>query len=102
MENQDKKEEGEDNNNTQENDNIKKDDEGFNQLKYCRVCYKSESTKENPLFNNCKCKTKIHLSCLKNYLKNHLIKNENKDKTVKSFYCDKFNCEVCEEPYALL
>ena len=76
-------------------------EEGFNQLKDCRVCYGSESTKENPLFNNCKCKTKIHLLCLKNYLKNHLIINENKDNTVKSFYCDKFNCEVCEEPYSL-
>ena len=76
-------------------------EEGFNQLKECRVCYGSESTEENPLFNNCKCKTKIHLLCLKNYLKNHLIINENKDKTVTSFYCDKFNCEVCEEPYSL-
>ena len=37
----------------------------------------------------------------KKLFKNHLIINENKDNTVKSFYCDKFNCEVCEEPYSL-
>ena len=41
MENQDKKEEGEDNNKTQENDNIKKDDEVF-------LAPTSESTQEDP------------------------------------------------------
>ena len=41
MENQDKKEEGEDNNNTQENDNIKKDDEVF-------LAPTSESTQDDP------------------------------------------------------
>ena len=89
-------------------DNIKDDNKsensdygGYNTEKDCRICFGSESTEENPKLKLCKCHSHIHYECLKKFLRTNLTINENKDNTVTSYKCYKFNCEVCEEPYPL-
>ena len=37
----------------------------FDENERCRICFNSESTKENPKLRLCSCKDYIHLECLK-------------------------------------
>jgi hypothetical protein len=75
--------------------------EGYNPEKDCRICFISYSTKENPKLKICNCHTYIHYNCLKLFLKSRMNISENPNGTVTSYISDKFNCEVCEEPYPL-
>ena len=79
----------------------KKINDGYNEDKDCRICFGSESTKENPKLRICRCKTFIHYKCLKMFLQTHIKMSENQKGTVTSYHHDKFNCEVCEEPLPL-
>jgi pSer/pThr/pTyr-binding forkhead associated (FHA) protein len=79
----------------------KKINDGYNEDKDCRICFGSESTKENPKLRICRCKTFIHYKCLKMFLQTHIKMSENQKGTVTSYHHDKFNCEVCEEPFSL-
>ena len=75
--------------------------DGYNPEKDCRICFISNSTKDNPKLKLCNCHTYIHYNCLKMFLKNRIILSENPNGNVISYTSDKFNCEVCEEPFPL-
>ena len=87
------------------NEKINKNDNdssfGYNQEKDCRICFGSDSTEENPKLKICNCHDYIHYNCIKQFLKNRITISENSQGTVTSYHCNKFNCEVCEEPYPL-
>jgi hypothetical protein len=87
------------NNNRIDNNNnsIKEIDENGR----CRICYISQSTKDNPKLRICSCKDYIHFECLKQYIKTKIEVNENPKFTVQTYICSKFNCEVCLSPYPL-
>jgi hypothetical protein len=78
-----------------ENKNSEKEDE------QCWICLESSSTSiDNPLINICKCKNKfVHYLCLKQYLYLKTIVRENYKKTVSTYCCNKFNCDMCLTPY---
>ena len=75
--------------------------DGYNPEQDCRVCFSSVSTKENPKLNLCNCHTYCHYICLKKFLQTNIAMWENANGHVTSFKSEKFNCEVCEEPYPL-
>ena len=75
--------------------------DGYNPEQDCRVCFSSISTKENPKLKMCNCHTYIHYNCLKMFLKTNIKVSENLSNNVTSYKSEKFNCEVCEEPYPL-
>ena len=75
--------------------------DGYNPEQDCRVCFSSISTKENPKLKMCNCHTYIHYNCLKMFLKTNIKVSENLYNNVTSYKSEKFNCEVCEEPYPL-
>ena len=81
--------------------NLSITDDGYDPEDDCRICFGSESTEANPKLKLCHCNTYIHYNCLKTFLKNHLKVYENLTGTVTSYSCNKFNCEVCEQPYPL-
>jgi hypothetical protein len=87
------------------NESVNKDDSdssfGYNPEKDCRICFGSDSTEENPKLKICNCHNYIHYNCIKQFLKNRITMSENSQGTVTSYYCNKFNCEVCEEPFPL-
>ena len=50
----------------------------------------------------CKCKGGLnyaHFECIKRWMKTKLITLENTKKTVKTYYIQCFNCEICKTPY---
>ena len=67
----------------------------------CRICFEVKSTKNNPKLCLCNCKDYIHYECLKAYIRTKLKVKENDKLTVKTYICNKFNCEVCLSPYPL-
>ena len=67
----------------------------------CRICFEVKSTKNNPKLCLCQCKDYIHYECLKKYISTKLKVKENDKLTVKTYICNKFNCEVCLSPYPL-
>lgn len=74
-----------------------------NEEALCKVCYSGNYDRENdPLINMCNCKGGIkfcHFLCIKNWLKTKLIVRENLKKTVKNYFVNNFNCELCKVPY---
>ena len=75
--------------------------EEIKEEKKCSKCYKIESTKDNPKLCLCSCKNYIHYKCLKEYISSNLKINENEKLTVKTYFCDKFCCDICLSPYPL-
>ena len=67
----------------------------------CRICFEVKSTKDNPKICLCSCKDYIHYECLKAYISTKLTIKENERSTVKTYNCNKFNCDVCLSPYPL-
>ena len=69
----------------------------------CRICYCEEEDKErNPMVHLCKCKGGInyaHFNCIKLWMRTKLIINGNRKRTVKTYYINKFNCEIYKTPY---
>ena len=70
-------------------------------IRMCSKCYKIESTKDNPKLCLCPCNNYIHYKCLKDYISSNLKINENEKLTVKTYFCDKFCCDICLSPYPL-
>ena len=81
--------------NENEEENDEKDDE------QCWICFdSSQTTRDNPKINLCKCRNKfVHYLCLKEYLKTKLVIYENYKRTVSTYICKKFNCDICLTPY---
>ena len=67
----------------------------------CRICFEVKSTKNNPKLCLCQCKDFIHYECLKAYIRTKLKIQENDRLTVRTYNCNKFNCDVCLCPYPL-
>ena len=71
---------------------------------YCKICYGTSNTLEDPLFNPCKCSGSmkyIHFSCLKHWI-NSKIESMNDVNAMKysySFSHENLNCEICSEKY---
>ena len=70
-----------------------------NENEKCRICFGSKSTRENPRLKLCSCHDWIHFECLKAYLKTKIEIRENEKLTVKTYICNKYNCDVCLKPY---
>ena len=74
-----------------------------NEEKICKVCYLGDYDRfNNPLINMCDCNGGIkftHFLCIKKWMKTKIIVRENSKKTVKSYYLQNFNCEICKAPY---
>ena len=52
------------------------------------------------MINICKCKNKfVHYLCLKQYLRSKSKIRANFKGSVFTYYCDKFNCDICFTPY---
>ena len=69
----------------------------------CRECSSSDSEENNPIIKFCKCNDKYrHYNCLKEFLKQKIYILENEKKTVTSYLCDKFNCEIYVKGHILL
>ena len=70
----------------------------------CRICYSNDNSNENnPMISICKCKgsMNLHLECLKLWLKSKLEIKEINNKPGVSYIINKFNCELCHEPYQI-
>ena len=70
----------------------------------CRICYSNDNSNENnPMISICKCKgsMNLHLECLKLWLKSKLEIKEINNKPGVSYIINKFNCELCHEPYPI-
>ena len=70
----------------------------------CRICYSNDNSNENnPMISICKCKgsMNLHLECLKLWLKSKLEIKEMNNKPGVSYIINKFNCELCHEPYQI-
>jgi len=69
----------------------------------CRICYcEEEDLENNPMVHLCKCKGGInyaHYKCIKLWMRTKLLILMNQKKTVKTYYINKFNCEICKTPY---
>ena len=79
---------------------IKEDLENKNPI--CKICLCGENDDENDIFIHlCKCSgsiEKIHLSCLKSWMRTKL---ERFNKKRNNFIFKRFNCEICNQPYPL-
>jgi len=68
--------------------------------KNCWICFDNlPTTIDNPKIKICKCNKFVHYSCYKLYLRTKLIIYENLGHTVCSYYCNKFNCDICLTPF---
>ena len=87
--------------NNSSNDKEEEDEETDKESETCRICFEINSTKENPKIRLCSCHAFIHFECLKTYLNTKTEIRENENNTVKTYICNKFNCDVCRKPYPL-
>ena len=67
----------------------------------CWLCFGSNFDEDNPLVCLCNCHNFIHFECLKAYLNSKITVTQNLKKTVTTYTCEKFNCDVCLKPYQL-
>ena len=79
----------------------KTDQDSDNEEESCRICLGVESSKDNPKICLCSCNAYSHYECLKQYLSTKLEISENFKGNVKTYICDKFNCDICRKPYPL-
>ena len=80
---------------------IDKEGEPETEIEKCRICFETNSTKENPKIKLCYCNDFVHFECLKVYLNTKTVIFENEKNTIKRFICNRFNCEICLKPYPL-
>ena len=79
--------------------NINEEEDNINNK--CRICFEIYSSEDNPKITLCSCKDYIHYECLKNIIRANIEFHENIKGTVKTYICNKFNCEECLMPYPL-
>ena len=85
---------GNENGNESNSDNENENDK-------CWLCLVSNCDEDNPLVCLCNCHNFIHFECLKAYLNSKITVTQNLKKTVTTYTCEKFNCDVCLKPYQL-
>jgi len=86
-------------NGNENNNNCDSDSENTNDK--CWLCCETNFDEENPLVRLCNCCNYIHFECLKSYMNSKIIVTENSKKTVTTYTCLKFNCDICLKPYQL-
>ena len=86
-------------NGNQNNNNFDSDSE--NEEDKCWFCLNSNSDEDNPLVCLCNCHNFIHYECLKSYMNSKIIVTVNLKKTVTTYTCSNFNCNICLKPYKL-
>ena len=64
-------------------------------------CFNSNCSEDNPLICLWNCHDFIHYECLKIYLNSKIIVTENSKKTITTYTCSKFNCDICLKSYKL-
>jgi len=67
----------------------------------CWYCSGLYSDKDNPLICLCNCNDFVHYKCLKMFFDRRITIEENSKKTVKTFFYQQFNCDICLKPYHL-
>jgi len=77
------------------------DMENENEYNKCWICLISDSDIKNPLICLCNCHNYVHYECLKMYLSLKTKVSENLKRTVTTYICSKFNCDICLKPYHL-
>jgi len=77
------------------------DSDSENEYEKCWLCLSSFSDINNPLICLCNCHNYIHFKCLKMYLTSKFVVTENLKRTVITYTCKKFNCDICLKPYYL-
>jgi len=77
------------------------DSDSENEYEKCWLCLSSFSDINNPLICLCNCHDYIHFECLKMYLTSKISVTENLKRTVITYTCKKFNCDICLKPYYL-
>ena len=88
--------------NRSENRNFTENENEYeNEYNKCWLCFNSDSDINNPLISLCNCHNFIHYKCLKMYLSSKIIITENLKRTVTTYRCEKFNCDICNKPYHL-
>ena len=66
----------------------------------CRICYSSNSDRENPLISPCKCNGSmkyIHFVCLKHSIEVNLTKKI--EPNYKYYIWKNYSCEICKEEF---
>lgn len=67
----------------------------------CRICFSEENTRDEPIITSpCECSGSIkyiHLTCLRQWLRNQLI--ERKNEYFHSYSWQELKCDVCNSPY---
>ena len=91
------------NNNNLENSLITSSQTISNKI-YCKICYSTFNSLEDPLINPCKCSGSmkyIHLSCLKHWIKSKIesMNDSNAMKYSYSYSHEQLFCEICSEKY---
>ena len=87
--------------NTQNDIENESNSDNENENDKCWICFGFICDEDNPLVCLCDCHNFIHFECLKAYLSSQLILTVNSKKTVTTYTCEKFNCEMCSKPYKL-
>ena len=77
------------------------DSESDNEYDKCWLCLVSNSDENNPLICLCNCHNFIHFECLKRYLTSKITVTENLRRSVTTYTCLKFNCDICLKPFQL-
>ena len=77
------------------------DSDSENENDKCWLCLNSNSDEDNPLVCLCNCHNFIHYECLKSYMNSKIIVTVNLKKTVTTYTCSNFNCNICLKPYKL-
>ena len=83
------------------NNNNYNDGKNENEYFKCYKCLNSDSDRNNPLICLCNCRNYIHYECLKKFLNSKIKVIENYKKTVKTYICENFICDLCFKPYHL-
>ena len=67
----------------------------------CNFCHNNQCNMDNPIITFCDCNFYYHFICLKNFLEKYTKKEEEKKKTIKSYYIKKLYCEKCKSNYPI-
>ena len=87
--------------NLQNENGNENDSHSENEFDKCWLCLISFSSIDNPLICLCDCHNYIHFECLKMYLTSKITVTQNLKRTVTTYTCEKFNCDICLKPYQL-
>jgi len=88
--------------NVNDNDNESNSNSDENDTDKCWICFNSNCDEDDPLICLCNCHNNFsHYTCLKMYLNSKIRVTENLKRTVKTYTCVRFNCDICLKPYKL-